>query len=103
MYVLHERSVFSLVVMIIVLCMVTVPGAVAALTTMAEVFPTEIRAAGISLAYALTVTIFGASTQVVITWLLEATGSPLAPAFYVIVTSAISIVAMAIMRETRDS
>ncbi|MFN0249474.1 MAG: MFS transporter [Kofleriaceae bacterium] len=102
LYVLHARSVFSLATMIAVLCLVTLPGAVAALTTMAEVFPSEIRAAGISVAYALTVTIFGATTQVIITWLLEVTGSPLAPAFYIIVTSVISIVAMAMMRETGD-
>ncbi len=102
MYVVDARSVVSLATMIAILGLVTVPGTVAALTTMAEIFPTETRAAGISLAYALTVTIFGATTQVAITWLIEATGSPLAPAVYVIVTSAISIVAMSMMRETGD-
>ncbi len=102
LYVVHVRSVFSLAVMIAVLSLVMVPGAVAALTTMAEVFPAQTRAAGISLAYALTVTIFGATTQIVITWLIEVTGSPLAPAVYIIVTSLISIGAMMLMRETGD-
>lgn len=102
MYVVHARSVFSLAAMIAILSLVTLPGVVAALTTMAEIFPAELRAAGISLAYALTVTIFGATTQVAVTWLLEVTGSPLAPAVYIIITSVISIVAMAMMRETGD-
>lgn len=102
MYVLHERSVFALVVMIAVIGLASIPGAVAALTVMAEVFPADIRAAGISLAYALTVTIFGATTQVMITWLIRVTGSPLSPAVYVIATSAISIIAMTMLRETGD-
>jgi len=101
MYVLHERSVFALVVMIAVIGLAFVPGVVAALTMMAEVFPADTRAAGISLAYALTVTIFGATTQVMITWLIRVTGSPLAPAGYVIVTSVISIIAMTMLRETK--
>jgi MFS family permease len=102
LYLLHDRSAVALVIMIATIGLASYPGAVALLTTMAEVFPTETRAAGISLAYALTVTIFGATTQVVITWLIEVTGSPLAPAFYVIATSAISIVAMSMLRETGD-
>jgi len=102
MYVVHARTVFSLSAMIASLSLVMFPGVVAALTTMAEIFPAEIRAAGISLAYALTVTIFGATTQVAVTWLLEVTGSPLAPAGYIIVTSVISIIAMMMMRETGD-
>lgn len=102
MYLMHERSVFALIVMITVIGLAYVPGVVAALTVMAEVFPADTRAAGISLAYALTVTIFGATTQVMITWLIEVTGSPLAPAVYVIVTSVISMIAMTMLRETGD-
>jgi hypothetical protein len=69
---------------------------------MAEVFPREHRAAGIALAYALTVTIFGATTQVIIAWLMRVTGDPLSPAFYVVFTSLISIVAMMLLPETGD-
>jgi len=48
------------------------------------------------------VTIFGATTQIVIAWLIRVTGSPLAPAVYMIATSVISILAMTMMRETGD-
>ena len=92
--VLRYPSLGSLVAMISVIGLVTTPGVVAALTVMAEVFPAERRASGIAITYALTVTIFGASTQVVITWLIEVTGSRLAPALYVVATSLISILAM---------
>lgn len=92
LYVSHERTVFSLVVSVIALNVASLPASVAALTVMAEVFPSESRGAGISLTYALTVTIFGATTQFVVTWLLEVTGSPLSPAYYGIAASVLSIV-----------
>jgi MFS family permease len=103
LFLIHEKSIVSLVLSIVVIGLVAGPGVIAALTTMAEVFPPEIRGAGISLAYALTVTIFGSTTQFVVAWLIGLTGSPLAPAVYVMVTSAISIGAMAMLRETADS
>ncbi|MEP6861248.1 MAG: MFS transporter [Deltaproteobacteria bacterium] len=102
LYLLDDPSVGALIIMIMVIGLASTPGAVAALTVMAEVFPADTRAAGISLAYALTVTIFGATTQVIITWLIRVTGSPLAPAVYVIATSIISIIAMTMLRETGD-
>jgi len=102
LYLIHDKSILALVLSIVVLGLIATPGAVAALTTMAEVFPPEIRGAGISLAYALTVTIFGSTTQFVVAWLIGVTGSPLAPAVYVMVTSAISIAAMAMLRETKS-
>jgi len=98
---IHERTVFSLVVAIVLTGLVAAPSVVAGLTMMAEVFPAANRGAGIALSYALAVTIFGATTQFVIAWLIEATGSPLAPAYYVMVTSALSMLAMTRLRETR--
>lgn len=92
LYVSHERTMFSLVASVIALNLVSLPASVAALTVMAEVFPSESRGAGISLTYALTVTIFGATTQFVVTWLLEVTGSPLSPAYYGIAASVLSVV-----------
>lgn len=101
LYLAHSPTVTALVVMISVLHLVGAPGTVAALTAMAEVFPPEVRGAGISMAYALTVTIFGATTQFVIAWLIGVTGSPYAPAVYVMISSVISIGAMAMLRETK--
>lgn len=99
--VLHYPSATSLVVMVVVIGAVATPGSIASLTVMAEVFSPENRASGIAIAYALTVTIFGGTTQLVITWLLRVTGNPLAPAFYVIFANVISIIAMSMLRETR--
>jgi MFS family permease len=101
-YLVHYPTVTALVITIAVNSLVGAPGTIAAMTAMAEVFPAHVRSAGISLAYALTVTIFGATTQFVIAWLIGVTGSPYAPAIYVIVSSMISIGAMILLRETKD-
>ena len=94
LYLGHERTLLSLIVTVVVLAIVGAPAGNAALTLMAEMFPAHVRSAGIALTYSLTVTIFGATTQFVITWLLDATGDPLSPAYYVMVAGTISIFAM---------
>jgi MFS family permease len=93
LYLIHERTVVALVVSVVVLSVVGMPGTVAALTVMAEVFPATSRGAGIALTYASAVTIFGSTTQFVITWLIDVTGSALAPAYYGAATAALSVVA----------
>jgi len=47
--------------------------------------PRPVRATGLAMTYALAVTLFGGTAQFIATWLIEATGSPLAPAWYLIV------------------
>jgi MFS family permease len=75
-------------------------GAVA-LVMIPESLPKSVRSAGFSVAYALAVTIFGGTTQLVVTWLIGVTGNPLSPAWYLIVSSAIGLVAMLMMAETK--
>lgn len=93
LYLIHERSIFALVMSVVVLTVVAMPATVVNLTVMAEVFPPESRGAGIALTYATAVTVFGATTQFVITWLLDVTGSPLAPAYYAMAAAAMSVLA----------
>lgn len=61
---------------------------------MAELFPTETRATGLSLSYNVGVTLFGGLAPLVMVWLTEATGSKVAPSFYLIATAVLSIVAL---------
>ena len=51
-------------------------------TGVAEQFPTAVRSTCLSVGYNLPVMIFGGSAQFFVTWLIEVTGSPIAPAFY---------------------
>jgi MFS family permease len=51
-------------------------------TAIAEQFPTGVRSTCLSVGYNLPVMIFGGFAQFFVTWLIQTTGSPLAPAFY---------------------
>jgi MFS family permease len=73
-----------------------------ALVVITECFPKSVRSAGLSTVYALAVTVFGGTTQLVVTWLIHVTGDPLAPAWYLIASSAIGVVAILMIAETKD-
>lgn len=49
----------------------------------ANLFPSEIRSTGISIAYNFAVTVFGGFAPFIATWLIGSTGNPLSPAWYV--------------------
>ncbi|SOE65133.1 Predicted arabinose efflux permease, MFS family [Burkholderia sp. OK233] len=61
----------------------------------AELFPANVRSIGLSLAYNVAVMLFGGFGPFVVTWLINTTGSPLAPIYYVMGGLALSIVAVA--------
>ncbi len=67
-------------------------GALPALLT--ELFPTQTRTTGMSLGYNIAATVFGGFAPFIVTWLIGATGSPLAPSFYLTAAAAASIVAL---------
>jgi hypothetical protein len=64
---------------------------------MAELFPANVRSTGLSLAYNVAVMLFGGFGQFIVTWLIRATGTPLAPTYYVMAGIALSVVAVACM------
>ena len=66
----------------------------------AEIFPTRSRSTWMSAGYTLSTTIFGGFAPFIATWLIAATGSPIAPAYYVIAAAAVSTAVIASLRET---
>ena len=77
-------------------------GAAAMFATIPELLPRQIRATGLSIAYAFGVSIFGGTTQLIVTYLIGATGNPTSPAWYVVATSLISILAVLALPESKD-
>lgn len=65
-----------------------------------ESLPKPIRGAVFGTIYAISIATFGGTTQVVITWLMHITGSPLAPALYSLGSGVIGVIAMALLKET---
>ncbi|MFJ1258473.1 MFS transporter [Cupriavidus sp. CuC1] len=69
-------------------------GAGAAL--MMEALPRHHRATGMSVMYSFGVTVFGGFAPLIVTWLISATGSNVAPAGYLMTASCISLAALAL-------
>lgn len=67
---------------------------------MVELFPTAIRYGSIAIAYNLTVAVFGGVTPLASASLITLTGDPLSPAWYVMITAAISFIAVWFAKET---
>jgi MFS transporter, MHS family, proline/betaine transporter len=68
---------------------------------LSELFPTRVRGIGVSLSFALAVTIFGGFTPFVATWLIAVTGNSLSPSFYMMLTAGLSIIALVFVRRRR--
>jgi MFS family permease len=65
-----------------------------------EIFPTRIRSTWMTTGYALSVAIFGGFAPFIATALIDATGAPIAPIFYVIAASVITTFVLLRLRET---
>jgi len=68
-----------------------------------EGLPKTIRGGAFGTIYAVAIASFGGTAQLIVTWLIHATGNALAPAWYLVFASAAGLSAMALMRETRPS
>jgi MFS family permease len=85
-----------------VLAALTGISGAASLVAIPELLPRGIRATGMAIAYAVGVALFGGTTQFIVTWLIEATHNPVAPAWYVAGASVVTALAMLAMPESRD-
>ena len=72
-----------------------------ALVALTESLRKDVRSTGLSIVYAIGVAVFGGIVQPYVTWLIKATGSPMAPAWYMMAAAAVGVTAMALMKETR--
>ncbi len=63
-----------------------------------EAFPKSVRSSGLAILYALSVTIFGGTTQFVVAWLVDLTKNPLVPAWYQIIANVGSIVGVVLLK-----
>lgn len=61
---------------------------------LSEMFPTRVRYTGLGLAYSLSNALFSGCAGLIITGLIKETGNPDIPAWYVMATSLVSIVAL---------
>jgi MFS transporter, MHS family, proline/betaine transporter len=66
----------------------------------AELFPTRVRYTALSIGYNTAVAIFGGFAPFICTWLIQLTGSSLAPGYYMVAAALISFLVILRIRET---
>lgn len=68
-------------------------------SALAEIFPTAVRASGMSISYNTAVTILGGFAPAILTWISYTTKVAFAPALYVMAASVIALLSVAFMAE----
>jgi MFS transporter, MHS family, proline/betaine transporter len=68
-------------------------------TALAEQFPTRVRSTALAIAYNIAVMLFGGFAQFFVTWLIQATGTPIAPAYYLMFGAAVGLLAALFLKE----
>ncbi len=70
------------------------------IAALAEALPAGIRSSGFGTIYSLAVALFGGTAELVVTWLIHVTGSPIAPAWYLIGAAGAGEIALLLFPET---
>ena len=65
-----------------------------------ETLPKRIRGGAFATIYATSIAFFGGTTQLVVTWLIHITGSPLAPAWYLFGATIVGQIAYMLILES---
>jgi hypothetical protein len=68
--------------------------------TVVESLPRSSRSGVFGILYAISIAVFGGFTQFIIKWLIDVTGSPLAPGWYLSVALIVGGVAMILLPES---
>jgi MFS family permease len=96
----YFRTLTALYVATAVLSALLNLGSGPALTAITESLPRSIRSGALAMIYAVAISVFGGTTQFMITWIIAKTGSPLAPAWYLMGALTVGLTAVLLMRET---
>ncbi|SMG59093.1 MFS transporter [Paraburkholderia susongensis] len=88
------RTPMVLIIVQSLLCVLVSLFSGVAPSALSEVFPTRVRATGMSVAYNTASAVFGGFAPAILTWLYNETGSPFAPAWYVMAAALIGLFAV---------
>ncbi len=78
-----------------------VGGFAGSVVLLVELFPPAVRTTGFGALYAITVSLFGGTAQIVFTTLIHWTGDPASPAWYLAVVNVLAIAAGLGLRTSR--
>jgi len=100
LWLVEGRNATAFIVSSVALAGISTISYGAVYAAISESLPKEVRARVFALVYSIPVAVFGGTTQLVVTWLLEITGNPMVMAWYLTAISVIGLGAMIAMRES---
>lgn len=96
----HVTSTPLLYVLMAALSVIFELCSVQVIVSFTESVPARIRSGAVAIVYAFAISIFGGSTQFLITWLIKVTGSPLAPGWFWTAAAFVFVVAAMALSES---
>jgi MFS family permease len=96
----HYRTAWTLLGATALLSILGTASVVPMITWLTESLPPSVRSSGVAITYAVSISIFGGTTQYAVAWLIKVTGSPLAPAWYWTIASVVGLAAVIMAGET---
>jgi len=94
-----DPTLVRLTIMQVILCTAVAISFGPISTALAEQFPVHTRSTGLALAYNFAVMVFGGFAQLIVTWLIRETETPLAPAFYVMFGAVAGVIGVLLMED----
>ena len=95
---MHQATFPVLLMSIGIICLALALVSPVGNVVMLNVFPKKVRVSGFAFSYGIGVTIFGGTAQFVLTALVERTGNPMAPAWYLTAACCLSFVAAMLLK-----
>jgi MHS family proline/betaine transporter-like MFS transporter len=90
----HGASDVAALVIITAYVAIAVNNAGASSVLMLEAFPRHRRAVGLAVIYSVGVVVFGGFSPFIVTWLINVTGDPMVPAWYLMAATGITLFAL---------
>jgi MFS transporter, MHS family, citrate/tricarballylate:H+ symporter len=94
------RTPIALYVAIAVVTTLQALSSTPVVVTLTEQIPKRVRSGVVATVYAVAISIFGGSTQLILTWLLIQTGNQMIPAYYWAISLVFGLTAMALVKES---
>lgn len=96
---LNTNEFFTVLVVELVMCLILTINDGTLSSYLTETFPTSVRYTGFALSFNMANALFGGSASFIATALIAATGSNLAPAWYMVGVSCLALIAMILSHE----
>ena len=99
LWLVNEPSVAKLMLSQLIFCLILSAYFGVYAVVVAELFPRDVRSTGMGISYNFSVMLFGGFAQFIVTWLIDATGTPMAITYYLIFAICISLLAAICYKE----